>query len=95
MEFPLTRRRVGLAFASPTLRIPLPLTGARERMASRRSSLTPQAVITGSVNSSELTLFDPVIHASAARYTWMAGSRFVLRPAKPVRWARLGHFEAN
>ena len=24
----------------------------------------PQVVITGSVNSSELTLFDPVIHAS-------------------------------
>ena len=29
-KFPLTRRRVGSAFASPTLRIPLPLTGARD-----------------------------------------------------------------
>ncbi len=29
-KFPLTQLRVGSAFASPTLRIPLPLTGARE-----------------------------------------------------------------
>ena len=60
---------------------------------SKLTLFDPLVVITGSVNSSELTLFDPVIHAS--RYTWMAGSRFVLRPAKPVRWARLGQFEAN
>ena len=50
--FPLTQLRLWLA-GSPSLRIPLPLKGSEGT----------KAVITGSVNSSELTLFDPVIHA--------------------------------
>ena len=49
--------------------LPLPLTGARGTHGKLHLPAHPQVVITGSVNSSELTLFDPVIHA------WRHGAR--------------------